>query len=278
MAGNIGRGALRGFLHVVVALTLVSMIFPLLWMISTSLKTYSDALQWPPRLIPQPVYWQSYWEVLTTTGLPRAILNSGFYAVFGTLASVFVSALAGFAFAKYTFPAKSVIFALILSTMMVPFHVTLIPVFLILRRLHWIDTYLALIVPGIASPFGIFLIRQFGLGVPSELFESARIDGCKEIRIFWQIFVPLCAPAISTLCVLDFLNRWNDLFWPLIVTNRPQMRTVQLALTLVSRSLYDVFWNQLTAGMTLALIPVVSLYVFFQRYFTQGISLTGMKG
>ncbi len=278
MTADIGKLILRSLLYVVVVLTLLSMVLPLVWMVSTSLKTYSKALSWPPRLVPDPFHWQNYTEVLTTTGLPRSVLNSAVYAVVGTLASVFISALTGFAFAKYVFPGKAIIFAMILATLMVPFHVTLIPIFLILKRFGWINTHLALIVPGIASPFGIFLIRQFGLGVPSELFESARMDGCREIRIFWQIFVPLCAPAISTLAVLDYLFRWNDLFWPLIVTNTSDMRTIQLALTLISRSLYDVFWNQLTAGMTLALIPVMVLYILFQRYFTQGIALTGIKG
>jgi ABC-type glycerol-3-phosphate transport system permease component len=267
----------RGFLHLVVAVMLITMVVPLVWMISTSLKTYADALTFPPRLIPKPIYWQSYWEVLSTTGLPRSIFNSVIYAGLGTLASVFVSALTGFAFAKYAFPGKGITFALILATLMVPFHVTLIPIFLLLKKFHWVNTYFGLIVPGIASPFGIFLIRQFGAGVPNDLFESARMDGCREMRIFAQIFVPLCMPAISTLVVLDFLARWNDLFWPLIVISTPSMRTIQLALTLISRSLYDIFWNQLTAGMTLALIPVMTLYILFQRYFTQGIALTGMK-
>ncbi len=273
-----GITLLRGVLYVIVALTLVSMVLPLLWMLATSFQTYSNSLQWPPSLIPYPFYWQSYQEVLTTTGLPRSIFNTAIYAVLGTVASVFVSSLTGFAFAKYLFPGRKLIFSAILATMMVPFHVTLIPVFMILRNLGWINTFFALIIPGIANPFGIFLIRQFAIGVPDDLFESARIDGCKEIRIFWQIFLPLCAPAISTLAVLDFMTRWNNLFWPLIVTNTPEMRTVQLALTLECRSLYDIYWNQLSAGMTLALVPVLALYIFFQRYFTQGIALTGMKG
>lgn len=268
----------HGILYLIVAFTLVTMVFPLLWMVSTSFKTYETALNFPPRMIPEFLNWKSYTNVLSTTNLPRYFVNTAIYAIVGTVLEVIFAVFGGYAFAKYKFPGSGALFSLILATMMIPGQVTLIPVFLILKRFKWLDTFLALIVPGIASPFGIFLIRQFGRGIPDELIEAARIDGCPEVRILSQVFVPLCLPAITTLAVLAFMGRWNDLFWPLIVTTSENMMTLQLQLTKISRTLYDTIWNELMAGMTMACIPIIILYIAFQRYFTQGIVLTGLKG
>ena len=274
----IRRSIVHGVLYVIVVLTLITMVFPLLWMVSTSFKTYETALTFPPKLIPPFLNWQSYVDVLSTSHLPLYFANTTLYSVVGTILEVLLSILGGFAFAKYRFPGSGALFSVILATIMIPGQVTLIPVFLILKDFHWLDTFWALIIPGIASPFGIFLIRQFGRGIPDDLIEAARIDGYPEFRILFQIFVPLCLPAITTLAVLAFLGRWNDLFWPLIVTTSEYMGTLQLMLTKISRSLYDVLWNQLMAGMTLACIPIIAVYIAFQRYFTQGIVLTGIKG
>jgi multiple sugar transport system permease protein len=272
------RSIWHGFLYVIVVITMMTMVFPLLWMVSTSFKTYETALEFPPKPIPPFLNWQSYVNVLSTTNLPLFFRNTAVYAIVGTALELMLAVLGGFAFAKYKFPGSGIIFSFILATMMIPGQVTLIPVFLILKRLKWLDSFWALIVPGIASPFGIFLIRQFGRGIPDELIEAARIDGCPEVRILTQIFVPLCLPAITTLAVLAFMGRWNDLFWPLIVTTSDKMQTLQLQLTKISRTLYDTIWNELMAGMTMACIPIIALYIVFQRYFTQGIVLTGLKG
>lgn len=269
---------LHGVLYLVIILGAITMLLPLAWMVVTSFKTYEQALQWPPSWIPHPFNPQNYLNVLTLRGFSRYLLNSTIYATLGMLGTVFLASIAGLAFAKYQFPGRNVLFLFILSTLMIPGQVTLIPVFLILKNLRWLNTFLALIVPGLGAPFGIFLIRQFALGVPSELFDAARVDGASEFRIYWQVFVPLCAPAISTLAVLEFLGRWNDLFWPIIVTNTPDMRTIQMALTLVCRTLYDIIWNELSAGMVLAFLPVFLLFIIFQKYFVEGIALTGLKG
>ncbi len=272
------KSLLHGILYLIIILGAIAMLLPLAWMVVTSFKTYDQALQWPPSWIPRPFNPQNYIDVLAIQGFARHLLNSGIYAGFGVLGSVFLASLAGFAFAKYQFPGRDALFYLVLSTLMIPGQVTLIPVFIILKNLGWLNTFLALIVPGLATPFGIFLIRQFALNVPSELFDAARIDGAGEFRIFWQVFVPLCAPAISTLAVLEFLGRWNDLFWPMIVTNTRDMYTIQMALTLECRTLYDIIWNQLTAGMVLAFLPVFIIFIIFQRYFVEGVALTGLKG
>lgn len=274
----IRRSIVHGILYVIVALALVTMVFPLLWMVSTSFKTYETALTFPPKLIPEFLNWQSYAHVLETSNLPRYFANTALYSVAGTILELFLAIMGGFAFAKYRFPGSGVLFSVILATIMIPGQVTLIPVFLILKSFRWLDTFWALIIPGIASPFGIFLIRQFGRGIPDDLIEAARIDGYPEFRILFQIFVPLCLPAITTLAVLAFMGRWNDLFWPLIVTTSEYMGTLQLALTKISRTLYDTIWNELMAGMTMASIPIIAVYIAFQRYFTQGIVLTGIKG
>ncbi len=274
----IRRSLAHGVLYVIVVLTLVTMIFPLLWMVSTSFKTYDTALTFPPQLIPPFLNWASYAHVLETSNLPRYFLNTAIYAIVGTILEVLLSIMGGFVFAKYRFPGGGALFSVILATIMIPGQVTLIPVFLILKNFHWLNSFWALIVPGIASPFGIFLIRQFGRSIPDDLIEAARIDGYPEVRILFQIFVPLCLPAITTLAVLAFMGRWNDLFWPLIVTSSDNMGTLQLALTKISRTLYDTIWNELMAGMTMACIPIIAVYIAFQRYFTQGIVLTGLKG
>jgi len=268
---------LHGVLYLIIILGAITMLLPLAWMVVTSFKTYEQALQWPPSWIPHPFNPQNYLKVLTLQGFSRYIFNSMIYSTLGMLGTVFLASIAGFAFAKYQFPGKNLLFFFILSTLMIPGQVTLIPVFIILKELRWLNTFLALIVPGLGNPFGIFLIRQFALGVPSELFDAARIDGASEFRIYYQVFVPLCAPAISTLAVLEFLGRWNDLFWPIIVTNTPEMRTIQMALTLVCRTLYDIIWNELSAGMVLAFLPVLLLFIIFQKYFVEGIALTGLK-
>ncbi len=274
----IRRSIVHGVLYVIVALTLVTMVFPLLWMVSTSFKTYETALTFPPKMIPAFLNWASYGHVLATSHLPRYFANTALYSVVGTFLEVFLAIMGGFVFAKYRFPGSGALFSIILATLMIPGQVTLIPVFLILKDFHWLNTFWALIMPGVASPFGIFLIRQFGRGIPDDLIEAARIDGYPEIRILFQIFVPLCLPAITTLAVLAFMGRWNDLFWPLIVTSSDTMGTLQLALTKISRTLYDTIWNELMAGMTMACIPIIVVYIAFQRYFTQGIVLTGIKG
>ena len=268
----------RIILYGIVIAGAVTILVPVAWMISTSFKTYSHALSWPPRWIPSPVSWKGYTSILFLAGFPRCILNTTIYAVIGAIVYVFLCSMAGLAFAKYTFPGRDRIFFLLLATLMVPFHVTLIPIFLFMRAWGWINTFYGLIVPGLADAFGVFLIRQFAKSVPTELIEAARLDGCSEFRIYWQIFLPLSKPALATLAILSFMGRWNDLFWPLIITNTESMRTLQLALTIAGRSLYDAYWNQVMAGSILASIPIVVLFAFLQRSFIQGIALSGLKG
>ncbi|MFC4306655.1 carbohydrate ABC transporter permease [Cohnella boryungensis] len=272
-----GIRAIRFALYVFVLIGAIASLFPIVWMFATSFKTYEQALTYPPQLFSLPLTFSGYAELINESGIFRYFGNSMIYAVAGTFLAVLFSSLAGYAFAKYRFKGNRALFLFVLATMMIPGQITLIPVFVLLSDLGWINTFLALIVPGLASPFGIFLIRQFAQGIPDDLIEAARIDGAKDLMIFAKVFIPLCMPAISTLMVLDFMGRWNDLVWPLIVTNSADMKTLQLALTSIARTQYDIKWNTLSAGMVLTFLPIFFLYVFFQKYFTQGIAMTGTK-
>lgn len=267
----------RALLYLVIIAGAVTMVAPLIWMVSTSLKTYSQALSWPPRWIPHPLSLESYGTIFSLEGFWRYVFNTAVYAIWGTVAYLFLCTTAGFAFGRYSFPGRDYIFFSVLTTMMIPFYVTFIPVFLLLRDWGWVDTFYGLIIPGLGSAFGVFLVRQFAKSVPTELIEAARIDGCSEFRVYWQIFLPLSKPVMATLAIISFLDRWNDLFWPLIITNIESMRTLQLALTYVGRSMYDIWWNYVMAGAALASIPVLVLFAFLQRNLVQGISLTGIK-
>ena len=269
----------RALFVILIIFLIVVSLYPLFWMVITSFKTYTESVTWPPSLLPNEWIWDNYYLVFTTPGFFRFFFNSTVYSVIGTILAVLLSAMAGYAFAKFQFKGRHILFMVVLSTMMIPGQVTLIPVFLITNAFGWVNTYMGLIVPGLAGAFGIFLIRQFAMGVPNDFFEAARIDGSGEIRAFFTIFLPLIKPALTTLIVLDFMARWNDLFWPLIIVTSSDMRPLQLALTSLFRTIYDTRWAELCAALTIAALPTIVLYIIFQKYFTQGIVLTsGIKG
>ena len=269
----------RMLVVLIVFFLVIMALYPMFWMIITSFKTYSESLTWPPSVFPRKFILSNYQLVFSTPNFFRYFLNSCIYAIGGTFLAVLFSSMGGYGFAKYKFKGQHVLFVIILATMMVPGQVTLIPVFLICKLFGWIDTYLGLIIPGLAGAFGLFMIRQFAMGVPNDFFEAARIDGAGEFRIYTTVFIPLILPALTTLVVLDFMARWNDLFWPLIILNSNKMRTMQLALTTLFRTLQDTRWSELCAALTIAAMPVLILYSSFQKYFTRGIVLTsGVKG
>lgn len=278
ISNRLSTTVVRCFFAAVVAVFVFGAIFPFIWMLSTSFKTFGDSLKWPPELVPNPITFEAYREILAVRGFYRFFLNSVIFSVVGTSGAVLFSAMAGYAFAKFRFFGRTLLFSIVLGTLMVPFHVIVIPLFLVVRHLGWYDTYLGLIVPGLASAFGIFLIRQFAMKVPDDYFDCARIDGAKEWYIFSVVFVPLCAPAMATLVILNFMARWNDVFWPLIVTRSYLMRTLTLALTSIASTGYTVVWNNLSAALVLAYIPVIIVFSLLQRYFVAGVVLSGIKG
>jgi multiple sugar transport system permease protein len=266
----------RLLIHVVLLAGALVSAMPFLWMITTSLKP-DGALYQPPLLFPVHFEWQNYSQAWQAAPFPRFFLNSALMALGITLGQTLLSAMAGYAFARLRFPGRDALFLLVLGTMMIPFPVTLIPSFLIVADLGWLDTYQALIVPRVVSAFAIFLFRQFFLSIPLELEEAALIDGASRPVIFFRIILPLSTPVIAASSTFSFLFAWNDFLWPLIVTTSTEMRTVQLGLA-IFQGQYGVFWTLLMAATVLVTLPAILAFLFAQRHFIEGISSTGLKG
>lgn len=253
------------------------MVFPFVWMMIASLMTAGEIQMRPPVWLPAAPQFSNYSELARSIPIGRLYFNSLFTSGIIVLGVLLSSSLAGFAFAKYRFPGRELLFYLILATMMIPFFVTLIPVFFIVRQLGWIDTYQGLVVPGLTSAYGIFLMRQFMVTVPDELIDAARIDGASEPMIYWRIVIPLVKPALATLGTFAFIGAWNNFLWPLLVLNSRELFTLPLGINSL-RSLYADNTNLLMAGTAVAVLPMLLLFVLLQRYFIQGIALTGLKG
>lgn len=267
--------------HVLLHLLLLSgsvvMLLPFLWMLSTSLKTPQEIFTFPPTWIPHPIAWENYRETVTIMPFGRFYLNSFVVAVAVTGLQLLTSSLAAFAFARLRFPGRDALFLLYLATLMVPFQVTMIPNFILIRLLGWYDSYQALILPPAFSAFSTFLLRQYFLGIPLDLDEAARMDGASSFRIWWQIILPLSGPALAALAIFTFLASWNDFLWPLIITSSPRMRTLPVGLS-AFQGQYNVQWHLLMAGAVIALLPVLVIYSFAQKWFVRGITLSGMGG
>lgn len=260
------------------------MLLPFLWMFITSVSNPASAFSSPEHFhwIPHIWYWSNYADVfhrLSANGMSFWLLywNSLFVAIGGTVGQVLTSSMAAYAFARLRFPGREPLFFGYLATMMVPGSVTLIPVFILMRDFHWINTYYALIIPGIFSPFGTFMLRQFFMSLPRELEEAARIDGASLVGIYWRITLPLSKPAIATLTTFTFLGYWVSFLWPLIVTVSPQMRTLPIGLTVFMQR-YTADYSQWMAASVMATVPVILVFLFNQRYFVEGIKLSGIKG
>jgi multiple sugar transport system permease protein len=269
--------ARRAVLHLLLIAGSVVMLLPFAWMISTSLKEPGDIFIFPPQWIPQPVVWQNYLKTVTVMPFGRFYLNSFIQAASVTALQLLTSSLAAFAFARMHFRGRDLLFLLYLATMMIPFQVTMIPNFIIIRQLGWIDTYQALILPPAFSAFSTFLLRQYFLSIPLELDDAARVDGASSFRIWWQIAMPLAGPALATLAIFTFLGQWNNFLWPLVVTNSEQMQTLPVGLA-TFQGQYSVQWHLLMAGSVISIIPILVIYLVGQKWFVRGITLTGMGG
>ena len=269
----------RSISYIVLTLLGVTMVIPLLWMISTSFKPYAEVIL--PNFLPKHATVGNYRYVLTETDLPRWYLNSLIVAVMSTASVAFFDSLAGFVFAKYQFPGKRIVFLAFLSSLMVPTEMLIIPWFIMAAHpivgSSWIDTYWGIAFPGMITATGIFLMRQFMQGVPDELLDAARIDGVSEFGLFWRIAVPLTLPAIGALCIFNFLGNWNAFIWPLIITSRREMMTLPVGIQLFS-SESGSNWHLIMTGASLALVPLLIVVIIFQRYIVEGIALTGLKG
>lgn len=252
------------------------MVIPFVWMLSTSFKEMGQVLIFPPEWIPDPFVWQNYSDAWEMANFNLFFRNSAIVTFFTVVGQLLTCSLAGFAFARLRFPGRDGIFLIYLATMMVPIQVTLIPLYLLMKELGMINSFAGLIIPGIFSAYGTFMLRQFFMGIPKSLDESAVIDGCGYFRIYWQIILPLSKAALATQAVFCFMWQWNNLLWPLVMANEDSVRTLTVGLQLF-KGQYSVAWNLLMAGSVISVIPILVLYVFLQKYFVQGIAMTGMK-
>ena len=259
----------------------VSMIAPFLWMITTSLKepsqVFSFQKKWWQDWLPMAFVWKNYVEAWHVVPFARFYLNSIFVSGALTLGQVITSSMAAYAFARLHFPGRDRIFFAYLATMMIPGAVTMIPVFILLRHLGWIDTYKAMILPGIFTAYGTFMLRQFFLTLPKDLEDAAKIDGCSYLGIFWKIILPLSKPALATLTTFTFMGSWMNFMWPLIVINTHEKYTLPVGLAYF-QSLHHTDWTLLMAASVMMILPILVVFIFNQRFFVEGIKLTGIKG
>ncbi|MEW5825417.1 MAG: carbohydrate ABC transporter permease [Candidatus Bipolaricaulota bacterium] len=252
------------------------MLLPFFWMLTTSLKTEAQAMRMPPMWIPSKLHWENYILAWNRAPFGRYFFNSFFVSIASTVGEVFTTILAAYAFAKMRFFGKNALFAILLGTMMIPGEMLLIPNYVTLTRLGWLDRYEGLIIPWIVSVFGIFLLRQFFRAIPDELWDAARIDGCRRSRFLWRIVVPLSKPAIFTVGLFKFLGSWNAYQWVLLMTNSEKMRTIPVGLATFSSDIGTAY-HLLMAASVMAIVPILVLFFFTQKQFIQGIARTGIK-
>lgn len=263
-------------LHLVVYGLAFVTVAPFLWMALTSLKDLPDILTYPPRWIPERLTFDNFVNAFDAAPFGRYYLNSIMVATAVTAGQIVTCSLAAYAFARLQFRGRDFLFYIFLGTMMIPGQVTMIPSFMVLHWLGWVDTYYALIVPGLASAFGTFLLRQFFLTIPRDLEDAASLDGCSKFGILWRIILPLSRPALATLAIFTFMGVFNDFLWALIVVSSDEMKTVQLGLA-IFRDRYQTDWGQLMAASVAATLPILIVFFAAQKYFIRGITLSGMK-
>lgn len=255
----------------------VVVLFPFVWMISTSLTHSAELFTVPPQLIPDPVDASGYRRVVSEFSLGRWMVNSVVVAVSVTTLQVMTSAMAAYAFTRFSFRGRDVLFAVYIATLMVPFQVLMVPLFIEMRYLGLLDSYAALILPEMAMPFGVFLLRQAFLSLPRELEEAAFVDGAGHLRVFARIVLPTAKPALATVAVFAFMGTWNNFLWPLVAISSPEKMTLPLGLATLSGR-FVTEWNLLLSGATLSVLPIVAVFLFAQRYVINGVAMSGLKG
>ncbi|MGC4379339.1 carbohydrate ABC transporter permease [Fictibacillus sp. Mic-4] len=252
------------------------MVIPFIWMILTSLKTFGETTQVPPVIFPKKIQWHNYSDVFGTLPFLKFYWNTIITTLAKTVGQLFLCSLAAYAFARIQFPGKNVLFILMLTVLMVPGQVFLLPQYMIMVKLGWLNTLQALIVPGLFSAFGTFLLRQFFMSMPKELEEAAKLDGCNHFQIYWHIMLPLAKSGLIALAIFTALWSWNDLMWPLIVNSSPDKMTLSAGLaSLQGQHLTN--YSLLMAGSVLAIWPMILVFIFLQKQFIEGIALTGSK-
>ena len=252
-------------------------IFPILWMILSSFKNLENMFTVPMTWLPNPWNWHSYSDAWAQRDFTRYFINSLFVSISITVGNILFCSMAGYALAKFKFVGRQFLFLVILSTLMLPLEVTMVPLFLIIKDFHWTNTYTGLIVPFLVDAFGVFLMRQYILSIPDDLIEAARIDGMSEIGIFFKVILPLAKPATIALAIFTFREAWDMYIWPLIIITQEELRPITVGVALFMSN-YTTEWNQLLAVAVIAMIPMFIIFIVLQRYFVQGITLTGLKG
>lgn len=252
-------------------------IFPIFWMASGSFKPPEELFSTVVKFFMRNPTLKNYKFVFNTIPFGRQLLNSVIISVGYTFLSVFFCSLAGFAFAKFSFPARHVLFFLLLATLMVPLEVSIVPSFVIINALHWINTYWAVIIPGCANALGIFFMRQYIITIPDELIDAAKIDGCSDFGIYFRIILPVIKPALAALAIIMFVPKWNEFVWPLVVLRTDDMFTAVLGVNLIPAQQFHTPWGAVLAGCTIIIIPPMILFLLFQKHFISGITLGAVK-
>jgi len=264
--------------YILLAAIAVSMVLPFLWMISTSLKPPPEVIAWPPNLIPREPTWENYTGLFQAAAFHRFFLNSFIVSLLSTVSIVFTSALAGFVFSKFRFPLRNLLFLLVLATAMVPLEVYILPLYVQMVKVKWLNSYQGLVAPYLIMSFGIFFMRQnIGHSIPDELIDAARIDGASEWRIFHTMILPLSSSAMSALAIFAFMQAWAAFIWPLLVVKQQQMYTMELGLGLFQNR-FTIEFGLISAGSVVSFIPVLVVFLLFRRNIIRGITLTGLKG
>lgn len=251
-------------------------IFPVIWVILSSLKDSTELYSWPPKFIPDNPTLENFMAAFDKGNFGRYFLNSTIVTVTATFLTLLINTMAGYALAKYRFKGDTFLLIAFISTLMIPLEVIMTPIFIVISKLGLYNTLWGIIIPPAATPTGVFLIRQYLLSVPDDLLEAARIDGAGEWKIFWTIIIPIAKPVISVLAIFSFMWRWDDFIWPLIVISDPTKYTVQLALSNFIGE-YNVDWGSLLAMSVVTMIPVLIVFLVFQKQFIQGLATSGMK-
>jgi ABC-type glycerol-3-phosphate transport system permease component len=265
-----------GLIYLVLTLACIVAVFPFLYILSLSFKQSTALVTYPPQWIPNPLFYGNYTSLLLEKPFLRWGFNTVLVAGVITLIKLLFDSMSGYAFAKMEFPLKEVIFVFILSTMMIPFAATLIPTYLIVRNLGMQNTYWGLILPGLASPIGIFMMRQFIESLPNDLENAARIDGCSEFYIYWHIILPLAKPALAVLGIFTFMIHWQAFVWPLVITTSDEMRVLTVGLASL-KGQWVTDWGIVAAGSVLIMLPMTLVFLFFQRYFIQASIAGALK-
>ena len=267
----------RWWLYVLLTIAVIAVAAPFIWMILGSFKSTTELRQTPPTWLPENASLDNYTQLFSRLSFGRYFLNSTIVAAVVTVGNLIFCSMLGYALAMLNFRGKRILFVAVLATLMIPGVVTFVPLFVLVANAGLVDTLPGLFLPFLVAPFGVFLMRQFILGLPRDLLDAARVDGAGELRIFWQVILPLCGPALATLGILTFLGSWNNFLWPLVVAQTENTYTLPVALALYAKGQNATNYGLLLAGATVVVLPILAVFLAFQRRFIEGIATTGIK-